>query len=69
MLECDVYYAILSRCIRQDAQSVSTTVRFVRDELWIVELWVLRLVAVDTILNLAPELPDQTLHRPGSSIA
>ena len=52
----------------RDAQSVSTTVRFVGDELWIVELWVLRLVAVNTIFNLTSELPDEALHGPGSSV-
>ena len=48
---------------------MSITHRLVGDELWIVELWMLGFVAVNTILNLSSKLPDQTLHGPGSCIS
>jgi len=43
--------------------------RLVRHKLLLFELGVLRLVSVDTILDLATELSDKTLDRPGSGVA
>jgi len=46
-----------------------TTVWLVRDEFALVlELWVLGLVAVDTVLDLTTEGSDQTLHWPGGGV-
>ena len=43
--------------------------RLVGDELAFVELRVLSLVAVDTVLDLVAERPDQALHRPGCCVS
>ena len=49
--------------------SVTSFAGRVADELASIYFGVLSLVAVDSVLHLVPESPDQSLHRPGSSIS
>jgi len=46
-----------------------TADRFVRDEFGYVKLRVFGLVAVDPVLDVAPELADKALHGPGSGVS
>ena len=48
--------------------SVAAASWFVGDEFAFVELWVLGLVAVDAVFDLASELSDQSLDGPGSGV-